>query len=100
MKEKVPRQTVADVLRKIRSDLGLTQRQAGELFGVPENSIRQWEAKRRPIPGPAFKFLCFIECFHKIELASPGGKFHTRIPYQFYLHGVSRQKLSKPGRKL
>lgn len=34
---------ICDEIIKIRKDLGLTQKDFGELFGIPQNNISMWE---------------------------------------------------------
>lgn len=48
-------------LRKLREQLGLTQRELAAEFKVSPGTIALWEQEERSIPGPAVKLIELYE---------------------------------------
>ncbi len=40
-------------VRKVRADLGMTQREFSQLFGIPERTLKSWESGERQPEGAA-----------------------------------------------
>lgn len=53
--------TVAEKIKSLRRELGLTQVQLGELLGVQKNAVSKWECGRvEDIPGQKIKAMAAI----------------------------------------
>lgn len=44
-------------VKEIRADLGMTQQQFSEAFGIPRRTIQQWEEDRRTPPPYVIRLL-------------------------------------------
>ena len=59
----------ADIIREMRTKKGLTQREFGELFGIPINNIQKWEQGiNKPTSYTLLMMTRIIEMTEEIEL--------------------------------
>lgn len=59
----------ADIIREMRTKKGLTQREFGELFGIPVNNIQKWEQGiNKPTSYTLLMMTRIIEMTEEIEL--------------------------------
>ena len=50
-----------EILKAVRTKLGLTQTQLGEKLGVARNTVTRWEMGIRSIPEPVVRLLEFLQ---------------------------------------
>src|SRR4029077_13949540 len=60
-RRKQQRQNEASRLRRLRTTLGLTQRELAAEFQVAHGAISAWESGKQTLPGPVLKLLDLYE---------------------------------------
>ncbi len=93
---KMRRMAVADIMRKLIEQAGLSQREAANEIGVTQRTFRDWCAGKREPPRAVLMALELLAIKRKNQLMAGKRKTQVRTDGPFTIYEVTDDTLGKP----
>ena len=90
------RMAVADIMRKLIEQAGLSQREAANEIGVTQRTFRDWCAGKREPPRAVLMALELLAIKRKNQLMAGKRKTEVRTDGPFIIYEVTDDTLGKP----